>query len=59
MKSKIKATMKTFAALTFLVMFVASCGGAPPVTTQDTRSGTATHANTSAFEPPPAPGVKR
>lgn len=53
--------MKTFAALTFLVMFVASCGGggAPPATTQDTRSGTATHANTSAFEPPPAPGVKR
>ena len=50
--------MKTLVALTFLVMFATSCGGGnTATTTKDPRNGT--NSNTSAFEPPPTPGVNR
>jgi PBP1b-binding outer membrane lipoprotein LpoB len=48
--------MKTLAILTFLVMFLVSCGGG---TDSSTTNSTATKGNTTAFEAPPTPGVNK
>ena len=50
-----KALMKTLFALTFLAMFLVSCGGG---TDSNTTNGTGSNVNRPAFEAPPTPGAK-
>ena len=47
--------MKTLFALTFLAMFLVSCGGS---TEGATTSSAGANGNTPAFEAPPTPGAK-